>query len=216
MTDYLAVALTQSVTSIAVETEAQLKTFISELLRWNKKINLTAITDLKEISAKHIADSLLISCLIGKNSAVLDIGSGAGFPGIPLSIIRSDLEIVSVDAVAKKIQFQKHISRKLALDKFSPVHGRVEELDKKYHRAFDVVVSRAFASLDFYVQLAKPFVRQGGVIIAMKGPGAFEEIADAEKTLSDLKLTVAECKTYNLPFDSGERTVVLLREKQVI
>ncbi|OGT97773.1 MAG: 16S rRNA (guanine(527)-N(7))-methyltransferase RsmG [Geobacteraceae bacterium GWC2_48_7] len=212
MPDYLEQALKLAGTNVTVEAKAQLEVFTAELLKWNKKLNLTAITDLKGISAKHIVDSLLISYLIDNKSLILDIGSGAGFPGIPLGITRADLEVISVDAVAKKIQFQKHIVRLLALLKFNPIHSRIEDLDKIYTGKFDVIVSRAFTSLGHFAEISKPFMKPNGKIIAMKGPGAFEEIAAAAKTLANLNLMVVDQKVFKLPFDSGERTVIILKD----
>lgn len=209
MSSYLQQALELSATNLTVESRTKLELFVSELLRWNKKINLTAITDQKEIAVKHIIDSLLVSDLISQGWHLLDIGSGAGFPGIPLAITRSDLEIVSVDSVAKKIQFQKHVARLLALDNFTPVHTRIEGLD--HTRKFDVIISRAFARLDSFAELAKPFMKCTGKILAMKGPGAFDEIADSAKTLASLNLAVTEKKLYELPFDSGERAAIILK-----
>lgn len=212
MTGYLEQAFLQSDMIVSVKAKTELELFVAELLKWNKKLNLTAITDLKEIAAKHIVDSLFISSLIAENNVVLDIGSGAGFPGIPLGITRPDLEIVSVDAIAKKIQFQKHIIRLLALENFNPLHVRIEDLDPIYFGKFDVVVSRAFTSLDSFAELSKPFMKPGGKMIAMKGPGALEEIAVAEKKLEIIKLTVTDKKMFKLPFGSGERMVIILED----
>ncbi len=118
--------------------------FAEELKKWNRKINLTAIKDDRDIVIKHFADSLSLLGSIQKNGTLLDIGSGGGFPAIPLKIMLHDLTVVSVDAVEKKILFQRHAARVLQLQNFSALHARVEEMVESHDSMFDLIVSTGF------------------------------------------------------------------------
>ena len=123
----------------------QLELYINELLRWNKKINLTSIKELEQCWEKHIVDSLLPSCLLSGDEKLLDIGSGAGLPCIPLKILFSELNINSVDSVTKKIHFQRHCARILEFENFSAYSARIESLYDTNGQKYDVVISRALA-----------------------------------------------------------------------
>lgn len=182
--------------------------FAVELKKWNKKINLTALKSDTEIAVKHILDSLFFAGYIGNDERVLDIGSGAGVPAIPLKIVKPEVFVVSVDAVAKKINFQRHIARTLRFNKFEALHSRAEDLQKTHFGCFDVITSRAFSSLEQFVMLAKPFLAVGGRMIAMKGPAVGDEMAQAAVALEMLELEIVAVYTYALPFNCGERRLV--------
>jgi 16S rRNA (guanine527-N7)-methyltransferase len=128
----------------------QLELLVDELLRWTKRRNLTAITDRDEVLEKHLVDSLTMLPFARQASRLLDIGSGAGFPALPLKIVCPALEVVSVDAVGKKIDFQKHIARKFGLLSFTGLHARIQDLqeDESYRSGFDLVTARALTSLE--------------------------------------------------------------------
>lgn len=145
-----------------------------ELLQWNRITNLTAITDPLEVAVKHYVDALAPASWIGHGARVLDAGSGGGFPGIPLAIARPDLTITLVDSVRKKVSFLKYAIRTLGLNSIDAIHGRLEELGGRppYHEKFDLVVSRAFSSLEDFTTLALPFLTPAGTILAMRGPEA--------------------------------------------
>ena len=193
------------------ESVAVFEAFVQELKKWNRKINLTAILDDRDIVIKHLLDSLVFAETIASGESVLDIGSGGGFPAIPLKIFRPDTPVVSVDAVGKKITFQRHVSRLLSLQQFEAVHARVEELHISHAGQFDVIVSRAFSRLDLFVALAAPLLKTGGRIIAMKGPGVFGEYDGVTENLRRLGFEIGEIREYCLPMKRGERNLVTLR-----
>jgi len=186
--------------------------FAEELKKWNRKINLTAIKNDREIVIKHFADSLslLVSCT--KTGTLLDIGSGGGFPAIPLKIILPHLSVFSVDAVEKKILFQRHAARVLQLEDFSAIHTRAEALVKSHAAQFDTIVSRAFSDLPFFVTLALPLLKNSGQIIAMKGREGREEIVAAETQFANLGVKVVECVPLVLPVSGAERFLVVMEK----
>ena len=192
--------------------EERLLHFLDELLRWNRSINLTAITDRDEALVKHLVDSLTLLPLLRGDETLLDMGSGGGLPGLPLKILIPGLNLTSVDAVAKKISFQKHVIRTFALTGAVARHGRLEELGRESALAgyFDLVVARAFASLPDCVRLARPFLRPGGRLIAMKGPEGEKEVLAAEKIYTNAGFSLQQVKRLDLPGGNGERTLITL------
>ncbi len=160
---------------------------VDELLRWTRRRNLTAITDRDEVLEKHLADSLTLLPFARQANRLLDIGSGAGFPSLPLKIVCPDLGVVSVDAVGKKVDFQKHIVRTLGLQGYTPLHSRVELLqsDETYRAGFDLLTARALCSLQELVVLAEPFLAPGGRLVAMKGPEGESEFLGQKKALQE-------------------------------
>jgi 16S rRNA (guanine527-N7)-methyltransferase len=183
-----------------------------ELLRWNRTHNLTAITDPAEVCEKHLADALTLLPLLAGASRLLDLGSGPGFPALPLKMARPDLEIVAVDAVGKKIAFQRHVARSLQLSGFTAIHGRAEELPGHPACAggFDVVTARALGSLPLLARLAAPCLRPGGRLIAMKGTEGTLELAAAQKELSALGFACTEQQVLRLPVSGAERCLLVL------
>lgn len=192
----------------------QLFAFLDELLRWNRRINLTAITDRQEAIEKHLLDSLSLLPLLKGEEHLLDLGSGAGLPGIPLKIVHPQLQLWSVDAVQKKIAFQRQAARLLALPDFHAVHARVEELakDAAWIARFDVVVARAVASLPTLAAWAMPLLRPAGRLIAMKGPEGGVELAAAREELGTLGVHCVEQRRLTLP-DSGAERLLLVLER---
>lgn len=185
--------------------------YAGELKKWNRKVNLTAITKDREIAIKHFVDSLHLATFLSTEDRLLDIGSGAGLPVIPLKIIRPDISMVSVDAVAKKIHFQRHIIRLLDLKKIEALHLRVEELHKSEHNSFSVITSRAFTRLDRFVSLAAPLLAEDGVLIAMKGEQADGEISESDAHLQASGFTIVSVQRYTLPENMGERVLTFLK-----
>jgi 16S rRNA (guanine527-N7)-methyltransferase len=184
--------------------------FMLELSKWNRKINLTAIRDCREVIVKHLLDSLALLAHVNLHGKVLDIGSGAGFPSLPLSIIRPNLAILSVDAVQKKILFQKHIARTLNLDNFSAVHARVESLYDRSGEKFDYILSRAFSSIKVFAELSSPLLAADGKIVAMKGAGGREETLKAESELTGLKMKVERITEFKLPVTGDSRSLIVI------
>ena len=192
-----------------------------ELVKWTQKINITTITDPIEVASNHFLDSLVPAQFIPPEAAMLDIGSGGGFPGIPLKVILPKLSITLIDASRKKTSFLKHLIRTLKLDNIEALHIRAEDLaiHPSYINRFDVIISRALSSLDAFVRLALPLLAHGGVIIALKG--------EVDKTeLDDLRDNVLEkmnaggsidrqfaisLKRYSLPMLNSERSIITIR-----
>jgi 16S rRNA (guanine527-N7)-methyltransferase len=187
--------------------------YLKELLKWNQKINLTAIRSEKGMVLKHFLDSLSVTPYLPKHSSVLDIGSGAGFPGIPLKIVQPTLEMTLIDSVRKKIDFQRHIIRMLGLKGTEAIHGRVQDegILQGLGGRFDIVLSRAFSDLQTFLALSFPFLKEEGTVIAMKGEVDDKEMSllpDAERTRYRLKRAVPLI----LPFSSFKRTILLFEK----
>lgn len=188
--------------------------YMNLLLEWNEKINLTAITDKKEIILKHFIDSLTISKYIEEGKNLVDIGTGAGFPGIPLKIIRNDMKIVLLDSLNKRINFLNEVISVLNLKDIETIHARCEEFgkNKKYRESFDVATSRAVANLATLAEYSLPLVKQDGVCICMKGSDVNEEVKDAKKAISVLGGRVECVDKFALPSSDINRSVVVIRK----
>lgn len=208
----LARQLEQMEISVSEEKRERLVWFLQELWHWNRRINLTAITDPAEGVEKHLVDSLTLLTLVQGRETLLDIGSGGGFPGIPLKIVAPELKVRSLDAVRKKIDFQLHVKRRLALKGFEPVHGRAEVWAKRegWVGCFDVVTSRAFASLVAFGHLAFPFLAPGGRILALKGALGEKELQEQESALRAIGLVSVGTRRLVLPVSGAARTIVAL------
>jgi 16S rRNA (guanine527-N7)-methyltransferase len=196
--------------------EKQLESFdlyLRELLRWNQKINLTAIRSEKGIVLKHFVDSLSIYPYLSKTASLLDIGSGAGFPGIPLKIVHLPLEITLIDSVRKKIDFQRHIIRMLGLKGMEAIHGRIQdkEILQSMSGRFDAVISRAFSDLQTLLLLAFPFLKKGGILLAMKGELDEEEIGHLSKR-EDTRYRLQGTASFFLPKSSLKRSILLFEK----
>lgn len=197
--------------SIGEKETALFLKYLSELKEWNKKINLTAITDDRDIIIRHFLDSLTLAPFPAHQKTLLDIGSGAGFPGIPLKIIFPDLQVTLMDSVNKKVIFMKHIIRTLGLKQIAAIHARAEDtaVIKKIGSCFDVVTSRAFAELGKFLEIAAPYTKKGGVLLAMKGPKGVEEL----KTLRQGEdVEYVEAKEVKLPFSEMTTTILVFRK----
>ncbi|NOR49694.1 MAG: 16S rRNA (guanine(527)-N(7))-methyltransferase RsmG [Desulfuromonadales bacterium] len=188
-----------------------LSRLVDELLRWNPRRNLTAITDRDEVLEKHLIDSLTLLPFARQATRLLDIGSGAGFPALPLKIVCPELDVVSVDAVGKKVDFQRHIVRTLGLHGFTALHERVERLadHRDYRAGFDLVTARALCSLGELVVLAEPFLAPGGRLVAMKGPEGSRELCEQHDLLRQAGWS-ASLHHLNLPVSRAERCLVEL------
>lgn len=189
----------------------------SELLKdWNEKINLTAITDDDGISVKHFLDSILPLKYveIPAGAVLADIGTGAGFPGIPLKIMRSDLEVTLIDSLSKRVNFLNTVSDALCLSGIKNVHGRAEELskDNKYREHFDVVVSRAVANMTVLCEYCLPYVKTGGIFIALKARDAEDEIEKAKPMTGNLGGSVEGVFSAPLPQSDIVRTIAVIRK----
>ncbi|MCM2358412.1 MAG: 16S rRNA (guanine(527)-N(7))-methyltransferase RsmG [Geobacteraceae bacterium] len=189
--------------------------FAAELKKWARKINLTAITGDEEIAVKHFLDSLTLLKVVTGHGRLLDIGSGAGFPAIPVKIARHELKVVSVDAVEKKVIFQRHAARLLGLHDFEALHARGEELSGQYAGRFDWVVSRAFSDIPTFVRIALPLIKENGRMIAMKGRGGREEAKLVSSSLAELGVRVADIIEFRLPVSGDARSLVVMEREKV-
>ena len=204
-------ALAMGLTLSAREIEL-FELYATELKKWNSKVNLTAITKDKEIAIKHFVDSLNLAPYITAGDRLLDIGSGAGLPVIPLKIISPEIPMVSVDAVAKKIHFQRHVIRTLNLQHIEAIHARVEELHRTHSHSFSVITSRAFTRLDRFVSLAAPLLAENGMLIAMKGGQVEDEIAESDEVVHAGGFTITSVHRYTLPQNMGERVLTFIKQ----
>jgi 16S rRNA (guanine527-N7)-methyltransferase len=186
----------------------------TELLIWNQKINLTAIRTEKGIILKHFLDSLSVHPYVSEASILLDIGSGAGFPGIPLKIIAPALEVTLIDSVQKKVDFQRHIIRTLHLKGIEAIHGRVQdqEVVQRLEERFDVVISRAFSDLSTLLILSHPLLKKRGKVLAMKGKREGEE-DPSSSARERAPFRLQKAITFILPFSSFERTIFLFEKE---
>jgi len=189
-------------------------TFLDELLRWNQQINLTSIKNREDAIEKHLIDSLLLMPHLRNAKKIIDLGSGGGLPGIPLAIALPSIQVISVDSIGKKINFQRHIKRLLSLDNLNILKSRAENLDQTTleGESFDVVIARAFAPLETILEYAAPWLKPGGMVIAMKGPGGDSEMKAAEVMVKQNKFVAPEVIAYNLPFSHAERQLLLLKK----
>jgi 16S rRNA (guanine527-N7)-methyltransferase len=198
-------------------TETQLALFEKHyrmMIETNKSFNLTAITDEKEAALKHFVDSLTCLNVLPpqKDIRILDVGSGAGFPGIPLAICRPGLNITMIEAAEKKANFLKKTIEALKLENIEAVHARAEDFgrNKNNREKYDVVVSRAVAALAVLVEYCLPPLRVGGIFVAMKGPNIHVEIKAAEKALTALGGAIKKTVAIQMPFTGDERKLILI------
>jgi len=184
------------------------------LLDWNEKINLTSITAEEEIAEKHFIDSLtlLSTGLIFKEAKMIDIGTGAGFPGIPLKILNRDIRLTLLDSLKKRVIFLEHLKKELSLDDLQIIHGRAEDYGVKegFRESFDIAVSRAVATLNILAEYCLPFVKVGGYFLAMKGHDIQDEIEAAKNALKILGGEVYEVK--NIKILSLHHTIVVIKK----
>ena len=184
------------------------------LVEQNKTMNLTAITDPDGIAVKHFADSIsvLTAAEIPQGARILDVGTGAGFPGIPLLIMRPDIDLTMIDSTAKKLKYVENTVNELGLIA-TTLHTRAEEAgqSKEYREKFDFVCSRAVAALNVLCEYCLPFVKQNGLFIAMKGAKAQEEIDAAKSAIKTLGGKIIAEKSFSLS-DGGERTLVVIKK----
>ena len=198
----------------------QVKQFVlyyKELIAWNKRINLTRIIDYAEAQVRHFLDSLTITLALSQEEMkkpdfnLIDLGTGAGFPGVPLKIALCEPRLVLIDSNIKKTAFLRHVVQKLELDNVEIIHGRAEEIghQERYREQFDLVVSRAVASLPILLELALPFCRIGGKFVAQKKGEFNQELQKANKAINILGGKLNEVKNVGLEEFGDERCLVI-------
>lgn len=191
------------------------------LLEWNKKINLTAITDTQDIFYKHFLDSLLLTKVnhIDLNKGLLiDVGTGAGFPGVPLALFYKNLSVFLSDSLEKRILFLDSLKTALKIENATLLSGRSELLgrDVLWRESFDFATARAVSSLPVILELLSPFVKKGGYIICYKGPGFEEELKNAEKAIKELSLELVSVDKFIIREANMSRVIIVFTKNNVI
>jgi len=184
------------------------------LKEWNQKINLTAIEDDEGIILKHFVDSLTILPYLGKKALkLIDVGTGAGFPGIPIKIVNESANITLLDSLDKRIKFLDNVNQSLGLTGINTVHGRAEDFGVKpeFRESYDVAVARAVASLPVLLEYCLPFVKVGGQFIAMKGSSG-EEVAQSKKALDLLGGIIQDVKEFVIPGTDMNRSIIVVKK----
>jgi len=192
--------------------------FMNFLIEKNKVMNLTGITEPKEIILKHFIDSLTILKYIDKNDFVIDVGTGAGFPGLPLKMADNSLEMTLLDSLNKRINFLNEVIEYISLDKINTIHGRAEDFGKntEYREKYDVATSRAVAPLNILLEYMLPFVKIGGKCICMKGSNCDDEIENAKKAIEILGGKIEKIEKFNLPNSDNNRTILIIKKVKKI
>jgi 16S rRNA (guanine527-N7)-methyltransferase len=187
------------------------KLYAQELLLWNKKVNLTAIKNENDVAVKHFLDSLLpLKIFPVSTQSIIDIGAGAGFPGIPIKIARPNTSLILVESVGKKVEFLNHIIKALGLSDSLAVWGRAEDVAKESRETFDIAISRAVAPLNVLCELCLPFVRLGGVMIALKSEDVKDELGACENAIKVLGGRLKEVCKVQLPTTDIIRSIVVI------
>ena len=188
--------------------------YMNLLLEWNEKINLTAITDPKEIILKHFIDSITIATYLKNAQSILDIGTGAGLPGIPLAILENSKDFILMDSLNKRIIFLQEVIQKLTLTRVQAIHGRAEELGKeKEHREhYDLVTSRAVAKLNILLEYMLPFIKMGGRCICMKSQEIEEELEEAKQAIELLGGKLEKVDEIILPESDVKRKIIVIQK----
>lgn len=188
--------------------------YMQLLLDWNEKINLTAIVEPKEIILKHFVDCATALKYLDINSKILDLGTGAGFPGIPLKILNDKIDITLVDSLNKRINFLNEVIDNLKLNNIKTIHARAEDLarQKGFRENYDVILSRAVANMSVLLEYTLPFLKVGGKCICMKGPNVEEELNNSKKALKILGGEIEKIEKLNLPNSNIERNIIIIKK----
>lgn len=215
MKEYLLQCAAKKEIELTIAQAEQFEVYYRLLLEWNEKINLTAITEPREVVAKHFIDSLEGLRFLPQNVKLVDVGTGAGFPAIPLKLARPDIDVLLLDSLNKRILFLDEVIRALGLKGISVLHGRAEELSKqKLREQFDVATARAVANLSVLSEYCLPYVKVGGLFLAYKGSRAEQEAKEAENAVKILGGTVRELHKYSLPDIDVQYAIVVTEKKR--
>lgn len=188
--------------------------FMNILIEKNKVMNLTGITDPKEVILKHFIDSLTILKYIDKNSRVIDVGTGAGFPGLPLKMVENTLKMTLLDSLNKRINFLNEVIDFTDLEEIKTIHGRAEDFGKndEYREKYDVATSRAVAPLNVLLEYMIPFIKVGGKCVCMKGSNCDDEIENAKNAVKTLGGEIEKIERFSLPNSDNNRTILIIKK----
>ena len=191
----------------------QLNKYYKALVEWNKRINLTSITEENDVYLKHFYDSLTLfkEYDLTKDISLCDVGTGAGFPGIVLKIVFSNLKITLVDSLQKRLKFLDYVIKLLNLKDVELVHERMEDYSKQNEEKFDIITSRAVAKTKILVEISFKALKISGHLILMKSSFE-EELSDAEKIIKDIGGEVIDVNTFKLPFENSERALISIKK----
>ncbi len=194
---------------------SQLEKYFELLVDYNKKVNLTAITNKEEVFLKHFFDSLTVTKVVDFNQKqkICDVGTGAGFPGLVLKILYPETELTLVDSLNKRIKFLDLVISSLKLKNVYTIHSRAEDYGKNNKEKFDVVTARAVTQLPKLLELCVPIVKVGGVFISMKAD-AEEEIRSSKRAMSELKVSLEKKEVFSLPKENSSRTILMFRKNE--
>jgi 16S rRNA (guanine527-N7)-methyltransferase len=192
----------------------QLNCYYELLIEWNEKINLTAITEKKDVYLKHFYDSLTITKVIDLNNynTLCDVGTGAGFPGIVLKIFFPNLKVTLIDALNKRLIFLNEVIAKLELKDITTIHARVEEYGVKNREQYEIVVARAVANLPVLLEYLTPIVMTRGYVITMKGD-VKDELINSNHAIKELNLNLEKNVAFKLPYENSQRTILLFQKE---
>ena len=190
--------------------------YMQLLLEWNEKINLTAITDEDEIITKHFVDSLTVLKHINENDKIIDVGTGAGFPGIPIAIMMPNVKITLLDSLNKRINFLNEVIKELDLKNVETIHSRSEDCGKDmlFREKYDIALARAVANLSTLSEYLLPFVKIKGKMVCMKGSEIEEELKNAEYTIKVLGGKVVQRDEFVLPGSDIKRNIIVVEKEQ--
>lgn len=192
----------------------QFYNYMDLLLEWNEKINLTAITNPEEVIVKHFIDSLTINKYIDSDKTLVDVGTGAGFPGIPLKIVRPDVKVTLVDSLNKRINFLNEVILKLNLKDIETIHSRIEDFgrNKKYRESFDYATARAVANISTLSEYLIPLSKINGKCIYMKGSNIEEEVENGKKAIDILGGKIENIDKFYLPDTDISRNIIIVKK----
>ena len=190
--------------------------YMNLLIEWNKVINLTGIVEPKEIILKHFIDSLTVLGKIDKDDLIIDVGTGAGFPGIPIKILCPETKVVLLDSLNKRVNFLNEVINKLKLKDIQTIHGRAEDFgrDKNYREKYDVAIARAVAPLNILLEYLMPFTKIDGKCICMKGPNTEKEINNSKNAIAVLGGTLIDKNEFELPYTDISRTIIEIKKEK--
>jgi len=190
------------------------ETYMNLLQEWNEKINLSSIIEDEEIIDKHFIDSLMIQRYIKGDESIIDIGTGAGFPGIPIRIVNDDIKLTLLDSLNKRIKFLECVCEEIKLNNVEFIHGRTEEIAhlEKYREKYDIATARAVARLNVLLEYCLPYVKVNGIFICMKSSDIDDELEEAKNALKILGGKIEKVDEFTLPDTDIKRKIIIIRK----